>query len=222
MITVYVVSDICLYREGLAEVLGQREEIRVVGAAATCEDLLALLDELSPDIALVDLSNIESVSVVHELAERAPNVKVVAIGVPETEQRILECAEAGVRGYVPREGSLADLTAALHSVARGEMLCSPRIAASLAQHIAALAAAESLQATARLTPREMEILELIEEGLSNKEIACRLYIEVATVKNHVHNILEKLNVRGRVDAVAQVKSLRRRSSLNGTRAMALR
>jgi two-component system nitrate/nitrite response regulator NarL len=117
---------------------------------------------------------------------------------------VVAIVEAGVAGYVPKEASVADLVSTLECVSRGEMPCSPRVAAGLSRRIAELAPdLDSLQRTS-LTVRERQVLALVADDLSNKEIAQRLCIEVTTVKNHVHNMLEKLQVPTRHDAVALV------------------
>src|SRR2546421_13075479 len=120
---------------------------------------------------------------------------------------VLASAEAGAIAYVPREASLEDLVAVIECAVRGEAVCSPRVAGALLRRIAVLATdGRSDRVPARLTKREREIMGLIDEGLSNKEIAKRLRIEVATVKNHVHNILEKLQVHRRGEAAARVRA----------------
>jgi two-component system, NarL family, nitrate/nitrite response regulator NarL len=117
-------------------------------------------------------------------------------------------AEEGTAGYVPRDAGLADLEACVHSVARGEALYTPRMAAALLRRIAALAAERRPQPPrAKLTLREREIAALMREGLSNKEIASVLSIEASTVKNHVHNILAKLDVHRRAEAAARLGPL---------------
>ena len=119
---------------------------------------------------------------------------------------MLPLAEAGIAGWVTREASVDDLRATVASAAAGEAVFSPRLAASLLRRVAALASERRVGAQATpLTRRQREILALIDEGLSNKEIARRLSIEVATVKNHVHNILEKLEVTRRAEAAALVR-----------------
>ena len=173
MISVVILADIRLYREGLADVLHRHHSIRVVGTASGNREGVACVRDAVPDVALVDMAMLDSASVVRSLAETAPTVKVLALAVPETESHVLACAEAGIAGYVPREGTLDDLIAALHGVARGEAFCSPRIVAVLLRRIADLS------------------------------------IEVATVKNHVHNILENLQIRRRYDAAARIRSHRR-------------
>jgi DNA-binding NarL/FixJ family response regulator len=143
----------------------------------------------------------------------APAIRVLALTVSESEEELLAAAEAGISGYVTHQSSLDELVDAVHSVARGEMLCSPRVAALLLRQVGALARREvpvagldSDRSGERLTMRELEILELIDAGRSNKEIARELYIEVPTVKNHVHNILEKLHACRRGEAAAKVRA----------------
>jgi DNA-binding NarL/FixJ family response regulator len=122
---------------------------------------------------------------------------------------IIVCAEAGASGYVTREGSLADLVTAINSAAQDELACSPKIAAALIRRVATLAAAHRDDAVgARLSRREIEIVSLIDRGLTNKEIAGRLFIALATVKNHVHNVLDKLDVQGRDEAAAWIRRQR--------------
>jgi len=162
-------------------------------------------------VVLLDTAIPDNVWIVRALVAAVPGPKVVALAVPEVEREVLACAEAGVAGYVTREGSVEDLVAAVESVARGEMVISPRMAATLLQRVATLALEQSPAAIeARLTTREVEILDLIDQGLSNKEIARRLTIELSTVKNHVHNILEKLNVTRRGEAAARARAARER------------
>jgi two-component system nitrate/nitrite response regulator NarL len=133
-------------------------------------------------------------------------VKVVALGVPEVEADILRFAEVGVHAYVPPQAGVDDLIRAVNGVVRGEPPCSPRIAAALLRRVAVLAAAHGPQSEMRqLTCRERQTVQLIEEGLSNKEIARRLCIEVPTVKNHVHSILKKLRAKRRGEAAALLR-----------------
>jgi DNA-binding NarL/FixJ family response regulator len=130
-----------------------------------------------------------------------PGVPIVALGVPDVEGDVLACAEAGIAGYVTREASLEELVAVVRSAVQGELRCSPRIAAGLLRRLSALSEHGPSAPRVRLTARQREIVRLIGQDLSNKEIAHRLGIEVATVKNHVHNLLEKLNVHRRTAAV---------------------
>lgn len=209
MIRVLVVDDTRLYREGLAHILGRGGEIVIVGTAAHQEESLDRIRELHPDLVLLHMAIPESIPTLRAIVDAAPDVRVVAIGVTDSESEVVACAEAGVAGYLLRDGSLDDLVATIQSVARGETLCSPRIAATLLRRLAALAAErQSWKFQGHLTPRELEIVQYIDLGLSNKEIAQRLSIEVRTVKNHVHNILEKLQVRRRGEAAARMRAVR--------------
>lgn len=206
MIRVFVVSDIRLYRDGLAEILRRQALLEVVGTAANEAAAVGLAAELCPDVILVDQAMSDSVAMIRALQEHHSATKIVALGVPETDREIIDCAEAGVSGYVPREASLDDLVAVVEGVGRGELLCSPRVAASLLRRVASSAAGGwSAAQSSHLTPREGQIVRLIEQGLSNKEIASRLGIEVATVKNHVHNLLDKLQVHRRAEAADRLR-----------------
>ena len=179
----------------------------MLGATHTGAAALGAVDQVRPDVVVVDTATPDGLSTVRALARRCPGVRIVALGVPEHEPELIACAEAGISGYVNRDGSIDDLIAAIDSVARGEMLCSPRIAAALVRRVAALAGERSPVGTeARLTRREIEVARLIDEGLSNKEIAQRLCIELPTVKNHVHHILGKLDVRRRGEAAARLRT----------------
>jgi two-component system, NarL family, nitrate/nitrite response regulator NarL len=208
MIRLLVVDEIRVYREGIAELLQDEPGIEVVATAAGADEAVRALREKQPDIVLLDVAIPENAWLVRGLIAAVPGTRVVALAVPDAQQDVVALAEAGVAGYVTRAASIADVVAVVEAVARGETLCSPRMVASLFQHIATLALERSPVSESRLTQRELEILDLIDEGLSNKEIARRLTIEVSTVKNHVHNILEKLNVSRRAEAAARARAER--------------
>ncbi len=207
IIRVVVVSDIRLYREGLAHILVDEPRLSVVGTAADVPAAVRVVAQHAPDVVLVDMVMPQGIDAVHAIAATAPTVKVVALGIREIEQDLFVCAEAGVDGYVPRAASVQDLVTALEGVGRGELLCSARTAASLWKRVATLAAGAGVSnpSGSTLTPREREIGALLQAGLSNKDIARQLGIEVATVKNHVHNLLEKLEVHRRGQAVARLQ-----------------
>lgn len=202
-IGVYIVSDVRLYREGLSDLLGQLDRISVIGVAASAENAVEPIRDLQPDVVLLDTAG-GNVGGAHYLLGASPSARVVALAAPESEEDVIALAEAGVFGYVTRDESLDDLVNTIESVARDEMVCSPWIATVLVKRVQALAA-DRPRPTQGLTAREAEILELVAQGLSNKQIAAHLHIEVTTVKNHVHNILEKLGVNRREEAVARMK-----------------
>jgi len=205
-IRVMVVGDVRLYREGIASSLEHRGDLEIV-CIARSHDAMRRADECSPDIAVLDMATAESLDLVRRVAASMPQMRVVAFAVEETEHDILLCAEAGAAGYVAPDGTLDDLVNTIRSVARGELLCSPRIAATLFRALRVQAPETNVDRLAlTLTAREREIAPLLERGLSNKEIASQLNIEVATVKNHVHNLLEKLQVGSRGEAAARLRS----------------
>jgi DNA-binding NarL/FixJ family response regulator len=212
-IRILIAAQVRFYRDGLADVIARHARTTVVATASTRRDAVDRVHETSPDIVLLDAAMPEGLDAAAEIVASAPSVKVVAIALDETPHAVLEWAEVGVSGYVPRDASLADLIAAIERTARGELQCSAQVAASMIRRVWALAKVagdrETLGATAHLTKREHEIMRLIDQGMSNKDIARHLGIGVATAKSHVHHILEKLHVRGRSQAAAR---LRRTSS----------
>jgi DNA-binding NarL/FixJ family response regulator len=205
-ISLVVIAQVRLYREGLATLFAEREGFAVSATAIDREDGLACIRERSPDIVLLALAPSSSPALVREIVSAAPDTSVVVLGVSDDDPDVLPLAEAGAAGYVTTEASGDDIVSVVEGVARGEMPCSPRLAATLLRRVAVLAQERGVPPSlANLTKREREIVGLIDEGLSNKEIAHDLSIEVTTVKNHVHNILEKLNVRRRADAAALLR-----------------
>lgn len=209
MTRVLIASDIRLYREGLVEALDSTDGIEVVATATDGGETLREVSSVVLEVVLIHMAIPDSLATVRAIAQMHPEVNVVALGVPEIEGEVIACAEAGISGYVPRDGSLADLITVVKNAVQGELTCSPRIARDLLRHVALLAAerVEREQGPWRLTPREMEIAELVERGLSNKEIARELYIEISTVKNHVHSILERMNVQRRGEAAARLRTV---------------
>lgn len=203
---VLIVSDVRLYREALALSLAGHERIEVVGTVDGVAGVLERGHQLRPDVVLVDTSMPEGLDVIRALQAAAAGTKVVAFAVAQNDRDVLHCAEAGIHGYVSRDASAEDLVATVESVQRGELICSPKTAASIFHRLAQLSSPYNSAAyDSRLTRREQEIVELIDQGLSNKEIAGRLGMQPATVKNHVHHILEKLQARRRGEAAARFR-----------------
>lgn len=206
MRSVVVCAAVRLYREGLADALEAAGLLRVLGTASEPREALRLADELAPDVVLLDVSTYTPLELEQRLTTVAAAQLVVAVGVPEQEEHVIACAQSGVAGFVTHRMSLAELVEGVEAAARGDVLCSPESAGMLMRRVRSLAASQRPSPTAALTTREAEILDLVAGGLSNKEIATRLRIEPTTVKNHVHSILGKLNVRRRSDA-AVVRAL---------------
>ena len=209
MIAVLIVSDIRLYREGLAQMVASEPRIASVGTAATAEDALGAVRELRPDVVLVNVAMRDGIPLVRALHAASPDVKVVALAVPDDEHDVIAWAEAGAAGFVTAEESFGDLVGVIQGAARGDLPCSPWLAGVLLRRVSSMGnGAPSDGSASTLTPREFEIASLIGSGMSNKQIASELFIEVTTVKNHVHRILDKLGVHRRGDVAAKIRAER--------------
>jgi two-component system nitrate/nitrite response regulator NarL len=202
-VRVLLVSDVRLHRESLAISLRACDGISVVGEATDAPGALAAAKSVLVEIVLLDLATDRALDIVRAIVQELPVMRVVAFGVHDVQADVLACAEAGVAGCFPSDGTLDELAELIRGVRRDEITCPPRMAAALFRRVASLARAVSTRRTPLpLTDRETEIASLIDAGLSNKEIAKRLNVEVATVKNHVHHILEKLHVNTRREVAA--------------------
>lgn len=199
-------ADVCVYRELLVDALANEESLEFVGS--TPGDIASMaIGMAEPAVVLLDTSSGSAPARVQALAAALPAAKIVALGIRDDEATLLELVEAGVAGYVTAEQALDELVEAVASAADGELRCSPRVSAALARRVATLRAEVPRErGERRLTRRQREIAKLISEGLSNKQIARRLSIEQATVKNHVHNILSKLGVSHRDDVTALIRT----------------
>jgi two-component system, NarL family, nitrate/nitrite response regulator NarL len=204
-IRIFICAAVRLYRDGLAQVLASTDPIEVVGTAGATVEAADQLRRVDVDVLLVDIAALDVFSALPRLRAASPGARVVALAVPELANEVLRRAEAGMEGYVTYDASISDLISAIEAVHRGELHCSPLMAGELLRHIGRLAAGHSAGAQVALTARQREIAGLVSDGFSNKEIAQRLSLSLATVKNHVHAILEKLQVSRRSE-VRQVPS----------------
>jgi DNA-binding NarL/FixJ family response regulator len=212
--TVLFISDVRLYREALVVGLTEAKGVAVAGHCSGAE-ALAWLGRVQVDVALVDASLSIGLSLARQIRACAPTVRVLGVAIGNESRRVLECAEAGFSGYLSSDVGIDGLVTEVRRVMRGELSCSPRVAALLFERLATLGdrrRGKTLAASPAgpdaegklLTVRETEVAQLINAGLTNKEIALELRISAATVKNHVHNILEKLEaprraaIRGRL------------------------
>ena len=205
-IRVFIADDNRLLREGLVSMLEEQEDIAVIGTAPSGQEALEQIRNLRPEVALIDIGmpDKDGIEVTQALHRDAPEVKVIILGMIDLTDEIMACIEAGAAGYVLKEASFDYLVETIRSVHRGESFCSPQMTASLFTRIAELASENIPKippSSVKLTGRELEIITLIAEGLPNKEIAQRLFIEIQTVKNHIHNILDKLQLHNRLEAV---------------------
>jgi DNA-binding NarL/FixJ family response regulator len=188
----------------VAEILARDKSIDVVGTAANAADLFSRVAQTAPDVIVLDPALLESPEAIKGLGSRA-GIRVVVLLSSDAEPEVVESAEAGAAGFVTRDDSLADLVTTILSAARGELVCSPKLAGTLLRRVSKLASERSEHGEARLTLRELEVARLLDVGLSNKQISARLGVELPTVKHHVHHILEKLGVQRRSAAVARLR-----------------
>lgn len=201
---VLVVSVTRLLREGLAELLAREPLAPVVRVAASCNDALAIVRLGAPTIVMLDAGTPDAPMIARRLTPEASVRGIIAFAVSNDVASQVALAECGVRGYVSHDASMEELFAATRAALRGELHCTPTLAAALARRLAAVRTGRLDRVTA-LSHRERDIVRLVDDGLSNKEIALRLHIELATVKNHVHHILRKLGVQRRGEAAAVLR-----------------
>lgn len=198
-----------LFREALASALNQQPDLSVTLTAAAPSALVPSTGP-EPHIFVVDFDLPRKTGLAHtrEIAQAFPSASVLLIGMSDVAADVIAACEAGAGGYLRHDASFADLLTHLRALASGETLCSPKVAAlifgRLRERARELQRLQTFGAV-RLSRREIEIIALIEERLSNKQIAARLGIELQTVKNHVHNVLEKLDLDGRFSAVAYAR-----------------
>ena len=204
---VAIVADVRFYREGLAEVIGRVGDIVVVAQVPSADAVAIPVSrgaDGSPDVVLWDVAGQAGVEGLDAFVSCTGGIPVLVLAVEELEADVVRLAEAGMAGYVTRDADVAALVDAIRDVAAGEFACSPRVAGTLLRRVGTLARRERITASASLTPRELEVVRLAGRGLTNKEIAAELTVELSTVKNHVHNALDKLGVHRRGDAFARV------------------
>lgn len=204
-IRVFIVSEVRLHREGIATLLQGYPTIQVLGAGGLQDAVLALRTTTA-DVALLDVMQSADPAVVGLLRQVQPSLRILAIGIPEVASEVLACATAGIDGYIWTDAGPGNLVVAIESLLRDELLCSPKVAATL-YHSAAAAGARRTAEAEPLTKRELQVVQLMSDGLSNKDIAQRLGIEACTAKNHVQNIMQKLQVHRRGQAVAKLSAL---------------
>ena len=204
-----IVAETGFYAEALADTLEARPEVEVVGAIRDPAEALELLTAEAPTVVLCAAATGTGSSAVDRLAAAGADARIIAMGALQGEGDILALAESGVCAFVTQDATLDDLVRTIVAVATGDAGCTAHVARVLLGRVATVAAERTeirRRALPRLTTRELEIVQLIGDGLSNKEIAGRLRIAIPTVKNHVHSVLDKLRVPRRSDAVARVRA----------------
>jgi DNA-binding NarL/FixJ family response regulator len=202
-----VIDDNRLVRDGLKTLLDAQQDLNVVATAESAAAGLRRVRELLPQIVLMDagLDNGDTYRCVETIRKTAPEAKVIVMDLLPSPEDVIEFIKAGANGFVMKDASVEDLVGAIRAVAQGAHAVPPILTGTLLSHIAQEAVIRHTPGAARavrMTKREQEIMNLIAEGLSNKEIAQRLTIATYTVKSHVHNILEKLALHSRLQIAA--------------------
>jgi DNA-binding NarL/FixJ family response regulator len=207
-IRVLAVDDQRVVREGLAMLLGLLPDVEVVGTAANGEEALARADELRPDVILMDLRmpRVDGVEATGRLRASHPEIKVVVLTTYADDRSVIDALRAGAVGYLTKDAGGDEIRQALQRVTSGQASLDPAVQMHLVEAIAttatdATSAPLAPQLPDGLTPREAEVLALIGAGLSNAEIATRLFVSEATVKSHVNHLFPKIGVRDRAQAV---------------------
>jgi DNA-binding NarL/FixJ family response regulator len=205
VISVAVIEDNRLVREGITALLNQLPDLRVV--AGSDSDDTSALNTLAPQVVLLDLGlrNGDSLRIAEKVRKEFPSSKIIVMDLLPVHEDIVEFVNAGVSGFIMKDATLDDLVRTIRSVAEGVNVLPPQMTGSLFSQIARDAVArgrpEALDAV-RMTPRERQVINLIAEGLGNKEIASRLHIATHTVKSHVRNVMEKLMLHTRLQIAA--------------------
>ena len=202
MIRVLLADDQRVVREGLGTLLGLLEGIELVGTAADGEEALELAAEHDPDVVLMDLRmpRMDGTEAIRRLAARGERPRAIALTTYADDASVLGALRAGARGYLTKDAGAEQIRAAIEAVARGEAALDPAIQHHVARR-GQRARGHRAKLPDDLTPREVEVLGLIAEGLTNTEIAERLVVSAATVKSHVNHIFAKIGARDRAQAV---------------------
>ncbi len=205
-IRVLVCDDHALFRRGLTMVLAEEPGMEVVGEAEDGDAAVAAAEQLAPDVVLMDvrMPKRSGIEATRAIAQSVPSARIVMLTVSDEEEDLYEAVKAGAAGYLLKEISIEEVADAIRSVVTGQSLITPSMASKLLAEFSNLskkAEARTAVPAPRLTERELEVLRLVAQGMSNKEIAAELYISENTVKNHVRNILEKLHLHSRMEAV---------------------
>jgi DNA-binding NarL/FixJ family response regulator len=209
-IRILLVDDQALFREGLRTLLSVQPELEVVGEAANGEEAIRLSAELQPDVVLMDLQMpvLDGPAATRQLKARMPGVKVIVLTTFDDDESVFEGLRAGAVGYLLKDTPSAKLVEAIRMAARGESFLEPSVAAKVVAEFARLSPRPAGGALPDpLSEREIEVLRMIADGASNREIAAGLVIAEGTVKNHITSILAKLDSTDRTEAAVKAKRL---------------
>ncbi len=204
---VLIADDHPLFRDGLRTLLSSAEDMELAGEAKTGEEAVSLAAELQPDVIVMDVNMppLSGIEATRQVVEANPGVRVLIVTMFEDDGTVFQAMRAGARGYVLKGANYGEMLRALRAVGTGEAIFSPKVAVRLVDFFSSVHPTPPPQAFPELSDREREILDLIAEGLKNPEIARKLYLSPKTVRNHVSNILGKLQVADRAGAIIRAR-----------------
>lgn len=204
---VLVADDHPMFRDGIRALLASSPNAELVGEAATGEEAISLAVELQPDLVVMDVQmpGMGGIEATRHVVAESPHVRVLVVTMFEDDTTVFKAMRAGARGYVLKGANYQEMLRAIQAVGGGEAIFSPRVAARLADYFENVRPAVPPQGFPELSDREREILDLIAQGLKNPEIARRLYLSPKTVRNHASNILTKLQVADRAQAIIRAR-----------------
>jgi DNA-binding NarL/FixJ family response regulator len=205
---ILIADDHLLFRDGLRALLMAAEGMDLVGEATTGQEAVALAAELQPDVVLMDIQmpGLSGVEATRRIVEASPHIRVLIVTMFEDDRTVFAAMRAGARGYVLKGASYAEMLRAIQAVGSGEAIFSASVAARLAEYFAGIQPGRSAPPLfPELSDREREILDLIAQGRSNAQIAARLVLSPKTVRNHVSNVLSKLQVADRTEAAIRAR-----------------
>ncbi len=203
-IRVLICDDHALFRRGLIMVLESEEGIEVVAEAEDGEEAIRKAEDAAPDVVLMDvrMPRMSGIEATRAISDAVPTAKILMLTVSDEEEDLYEAVKAGATGYLLKEISIEEVANAIRAVVTGQSLISPSMASKLLSEFNNLAKQAQQKVIApKLTDRELQVLKLVAQGMSNREAAETLFISENTVKNHVRNILEKLHLHSRMEAV---------------------
>jgi DNA-binding NarL/FixJ family response regulator len=203
-IRVLVADDHALFRQALRAVLGDEEGVELVGEAGDGEEAVRMATDLAPDVILMDIHmpKLQGIDAAREISAALPSTKIVMLTVSDEQDDVFDAIKAGASGYLLKEVDPGEIANAVREIHAGHSLLSPAVASKLVTEFAAMSKrADDRAVRPTLTKRELEVLTLAADGLTNRQIGRRLGISENTVKNHIRNVLEKLHLHTRMEAV---------------------
>ena len=209
----FLIDDNRLFRDGLTAMLNSQDDLTVVTALASVEEALRRVSAAKPDVVLLDqaLRDGDALQLARAMRQASPETKVIMMGLLPIQEDVVAYVRAGVSGFLLKAATLDDFLRTIRSVAQGANVLPPPLTVSLFSQIANSAMRQgerhALEAV-RLTKREREVVDLIAAGMSNKEIAHQLHLSTDTIRSHVHNVLEKLALRSRLQVAAYMHAQR--------------